>query len=188
MSAKRVVGRGLAIGLGIICIILMVGMVGTMAYYTMAINDKNAAYDGYVSSHSHTNSDYNTQVSSLDAQIISLNTQIANLTEIVNLAKSTTWSNAFTRYIGPYESLGLSAGGETDYAGYLAVKIESSTVSNIYVRVIYSSHGLNYDQQVTVGSGGTAIFPILPTHDVEVEFGNPNAVQAIVTSTITYYY
>jgi len=87
MSAKRVVGRGLAIGLGIVCIILVVGMVGTMAYYTMAINDKNATYDSYVSSHSHTNSEYNTlnsQVSSLNAQKASLQDQVDSLNLQIN--------------------------------------------------------------------------------------------------------
>jgi hypothetical protein len=60
MSEKKVVRRNVAIALGIVCILLIAGIGGAMAYYTMVINDKNTAYDNYASSHSHTNSGFNT--------------------------------------------------------------------------------------------------------------------------------
>jgi hypothetical protein len=47
VNEKKVVGRNVAIGLGIICIILGVGLVGAMAYYS-----------NYVSNHSYTNAEY----------------------------------------------------------------------------------------------------------------------------------
>jgi hypothetical protein len=60
MSEKKVVRRSVAIALGIVCILLIAGIGGTTAYYSMVINDKNTAYDNYASSHSHTNSGFNT--------------------------------------------------------------------------------------------------------------------------------
>jgi hypothetical protein len=59
MSEKKVVRRTVALALGVICILLIAGLGGTMAYYTMTINNKDSAYDDYVSTHSHTDSDYN---------------------------------------------------------------------------------------------------------------------------------
>lgn len=87
MSQKKVVGRSVAIALGVVCFVLVVGIIGTMAYYTTAINDRNTAYDSYVSSHSHTNSEYNTlnsQVSSLNAQIADLQNQVNSLNSQIN--------------------------------------------------------------------------------------------------------
>jgi len=59
MSEKKAVSRDVAIALGIACIILIAGIGGAMAYYTMTINNKDSIYDNYASSHSHTDSDYN---------------------------------------------------------------------------------------------------------------------------------
>jgi len=53
MSEKKVV-----IALGIICIILLVGTVGAVIYYNNVVNDKNATYNSYVSSHIHANSEF----------------------------------------------------------------------------------------------------------------------------------
>ena len=72
---KKVIGRSVAIALGIACIILVAGIGGVMAYYTMQINNKNAMYDSYVSAHSHTNTEFNT----LQSNYTSLNSQVASL-------------------------------------------------------------------------------------------------------------
>jgi hypothetical protein len=44
MSEKKVVGRRVAIALGIICVILVVALAGVMANYTRIINDKDTLY------------------------------------------------------------------------------------------------------------------------------------------------
>jgi hypothetical protein len=62
MSEKKVVRRSVAIALGIISIILIAGLGGAMAYYTMIVNDKNTTYDSYASNHTHTNSEYDNYV------------------------------------------------------------------------------------------------------------------------------
>jgi len=59
MSQKKVVGRNVAIALGIACIALIAGIGGAMAYYTMQMNQKNQEYDSYVAGHTHANSEFN---------------------------------------------------------------------------------------------------------------------------------
>jgi len=75
MSERKVVRRNLAVTLGIICIILAVGLVGVFAYYTMTLNNKNSAYDNYVSNHGIFNSDYDILIS----QNTNLQTQVNQL-------------------------------------------------------------------------------------------------------------
>jgi hypothetical protein len=184
MSEKKVVGRGVAVGLGIICILLAVGLVGVFAYYSMTLNNKNSAYDDYVSSHSHSNSDYN----SLNSQKTNLQNQVNDLNDILNMAKSATWANSETvnQPAGGYYAWGRSP---VDYAGYLSVWVQTSTTTNTYVRVIWSSHGIYYDQQIGVGSSGTAVFPVLPASSIEIRVGNSNWINgATETVTITYHY
>jgi predicted PurR-regulated permease PerM len=57
MSEKKVVRRSVAISLGIICIVLIAGLVGAIAYYTMNTTS-NTTYNDYISTHSHTNTEY----------------------------------------------------------------------------------------------------------------------------------
>jgi hypothetical protein len=71
MSEKKVVRRNVAIALGIACIILIAGLGGVMAYYSMVVNDKNTTYGSYASSHAHTNSDYNSLQSTYDNYVSS---------------------------------------------------------------------------------------------------------------------
>jgi hypothetical protein len=181
MSGK-VVYRTVAIALGIICIILAVGILWMASNHSAIIREKDSTIADLTNQLADTS-----EITSLNSQIANLQNQVDNLTEIVNLAKFKVWGTT-TRTIGSNSYLTTNAGGETDYAGYLTVKIESSTVDTTYVRVIYSSHGMNYDEQITVSTGGTAVFPILPTQDVEVRIGNPNTFQATTVDTITYYY
>lgn len=58
MSEKKVASRSVAVGLGILCIIFIASLAGTIVYHTMMISNKNASYDDYVASHSYTNSEY----------------------------------------------------------------------------------------------------------------------------------
>jgi hypothetical protein len=74
---------------------------------------------------------------------------------------------------------------------YLSINVESSTTTSAYVRVIWSSHGISFDQQVTVGSGGTALFPVLPTSKIELIVGNTGPSGGTYqnqTITVTFYY
>jgi hypothetical protein len=239
MSEKKVVRRSVAIALGIVCILLIAGIGGAMAYYTMVINDKTTTYDNYASSHSHTNSEFNTlnqtyqdyfrthshnnsQYDSLESiynsyvsthshtnaeynalqtsftnyvgnhsytneQYTNLQNQVTDLNDTVNLAKSIVWVDDETvrQPANSYTSWTFLA----SHAGYVSVWVQTSDAPNTRVRVIYSSHGVDYDNEIGVGSSGTAVFPILPSSNIEIRVGNHNLVSsATETVTITYHY
>lgn len=190
---KKLVSRNVAFALGIICIVLVVGLVGAFAYYA-------------------------SQISSLNSQVSSLNSEVGSLIGIVDLGNFTVWVNdaTVTQAANYYTSWSFSAG----YSGYISVNVQSSTTNNTYARVIYSAYGVdggvNYDNTITVGTNGTAFFPVvvLPsippitymgpairpgsfpstlypvgTTFIEVRVGNTNTVgNAAETVTITYYY
>ena len=71
MSEKKVVRRSVAIALGIICIIFIAGLGGAMAYYTMTINDKDTKYKTYASTHSHTDSEFDSLNTEYDGYVSS---------------------------------------------------------------------------------------------------------------------
>ena len=180
LSEKKVVRRSVAVGLGIVCVLLIAGFGGVMAYY--------------VSTHHHTDSDYD-----------SLNSQNTYLNNIVNLANSTVWVNdtTVTQTAGNYTSWYFQA----SYAGYVSINVQTSTTDTTYVEVIYSAYmGINYNNTTAVGTSRTAAFPILPpfpivrysfssiassipVSTIEIRVGNTNFVgSATETVTITYYY
>ena len=134
MSEKKVVRRSVAIGLGIVCILLIASLGGAMAYY--------------VSTHHHSDSDYH-----------SLSSQNTNLYNIVNLDDSTVWVNdtTVTQTANNYTSWDFSA----SYAGYVSVNVQTSTAVTTYVEVIYSAYDINYDKKTIVSTSGTAAFPVL---------------------------
>lgn len=181
------VRRSMAIVLGIVCILLIAGLGGAMVYY--------------VSTHHHTDSDYD-----------SLNSQNTNLNNIVNLNSSTVLVNnqTITQAAGNYTSWKFPAVN----AGFILVDIENPTTNNIYIRVINDaallewfgshlgpSHTYQYDNQVNgYPFLFNNIFPVLPTYEyyfvnpqaipnLEIRIGNTNTVDnATLTVTITYHY
>jgi predicted PurR-regulated permease PerM len=186
---KKVVSRNVVIALGIIVIILLVGLVGAIAYYTSIISGKDS-----------TIADKDNTISSLNSQISSLNSEKSNLTDIVNLANSTVWVNHQT-FSQPASSYSHWTFGAT-YAGYISISATDSPTGapiifihfNVYVQVIYSAYGVNYNNTISVGTGGTAVFPILPCSNIEIGVGNNNTNLSGLnftyaeTVTITYYY
>jgi hypothetical protein len=130
------------------------------------------AYNAYVADHHHTDEDY------------------SNFYNIANLALSTVWVDDQT-VSQPAGGIGVSYSSWTEspsYAGYVSVWVQSSSVSGTHVRVIYSADGVNFDQEIVVSVGGTAVFPILPS-SIQVKVGNANlSGGATETVTITYYY
>ncbi|MGA2769109.1 MAG: hypothetical protein ABSF24_12460 [Candidatus Bathyarchaeia archaeon] len=196
MSERKVVRRSVAVAVGIVCILLLAGLGVVMAYYTMQINNKDSTYNDYVLTHSHTNSEYDSLQSShhhSDSEYNALQNQVNDLTDTLNLGKSTTWINDETISQSAssytYWTFTASSGFVANYAGYISVNVQSSTTDKTYVQVIYSSHGVNYNNQIGVGSSGTAVFPVLPSSSTEIRVGNNNIFNgATETVTITYYY
>lgn len=188
---RKVVGRTVAIALGIICIVLVVGLVGAIADYTLAINDKN-----------DTISSLNSQIADKDSQISDLNSQVSNLqnvtsylAKIPNLEESTIWVNnqTISQHAGDFTSWGFTA----NYAGYISVSIKNSSSPTTYIRVMYSSHGVDYDSNpacTSIGTNGTRVSPVLPASSITILIGSkipPGGTgNSTVTTTlsITYHY
>ena len=192
-TPKKTVSRNAAVALGIVCILLVAGLSGGLAYY--------------VSTHTHSNSDYN-----------ALSTKNANLNNMVSLNSSTVWVNnkTITQAAGNYTSWEF----KVLYAGYIMIDMEFPTInnnSNTYIRVINSAallgwlgtyvgpvYGYQYDNQTNAmpGYGWDYTFPVLPTYEYEMypaSLGTPPNLQIIIgntntihnttlTVTITYYY
>ena len=163
------VSRSVAIVLGIICIILAVSLVVAIANYIITNN-------------SFTSTDnYNNE------QIASLEGQVDNLTNILNLNNSTIWVNSQTVSQGTdsYFNWTFSA----SYCGYISVSLQTSTIPYTWIELTYSAYGMNYNQAQLVSAPNTAFFPILPCSNITVGVGSGNtSSSAIVTVTITYYY
>jgi hypothetical protein len=215
---KKMVSRNVAIALGIICIILIAGLGGAMAYYvsthshtdsdynslsTQNTNLQNqlagniTAYNNYVSDHSYTNEQYQNEVTAYQNEANQYKSYVndhhhtdedyANVNDIANLVDSTVWVNdqTISQPAGAYTVWTLSA----SYAGYVAVWVQSSTVSGTHIEVTYSAYGVSFDQTQVISAGDTAAFPILPCSDITVGVGNGNIIGgATETVTITYYY
>jgi hypothetical protein len=189
-GTKKIVGRNVAVALGIVCILLVAGLGGAIAYYTMTINNKNATYDSYVSSHSHSNSDYdalNSQVGNLQNQNNQLRTWLNGNETLLNQAQTwldgnetllnqtqdswrALWNFLLLNYsmIVYNRTISQPANSYTEIpflafnAGYFSVNVTSSATDTTYIEVFYSAHGINYNNTITVGTNGTADFPFVP--------------------------
>ena len=166
-SQKKVVSRTVAIELGMVCIILLGGLVGAILVYSPMIS------------------------------------QVAELTSIVNLTKSTIWVNAkkinFTSISQPIGNPELIWNASANYAGYVSVHVSSNATvwppnapvraSHTYIRVTYSSHGVHYDQYLYIYEADeTVAFPVLPSSNIQISVGSMSAETFTDTITITYHY
>ena len=127
------------------------------------------------------------QLSLLNKEFAILNTKFVNLTDIVNLAKSTVLIN--------HQTVGQPANSYSywefpiPYAVYLSVNVESSTSPNTYVQVLYNTYSVVYDETTILGTAGTGVFPVLPTNEVTIRVGNTSQDSDVTeTITITYHY
>jgi uncharacterized coiled-coil protein SlyX len=206
-SQKKVVGRTVAIVLGMVCIVLVAGLVGAIAVYTPMVNNlesQTAEKDNTISSLnsqisalnsslnqiSSSTSSKDSQIAALNSQVADLNSQISSLMNILYLNASaflvynqgvTQDPNASTTVFPPDEQTPLY------YAGYVYVTVQSSS-NTTYVEVIYFSYGVNYDNSVTVGTAGAAVFPVLPGQ-ILIIVGNTDLETSVTaTVTATYYY
>lgn len=247
---RKVVGRSVAIALGIVCILLIAGLGGAMAYYTTTINDKNNKIDSInaqLAAITGNNSNKNATeiIDQLNANITNLNNQVTQLQAELKgneklLSETQTWLsgnvtaynnevtlytnelNQYNSYVadhthtdedynniasivslsdsyavasdktveegnGAYYTFTLSA----NYAGYVTILVDSSTVSGTWTEVIYTSHGVNYNQEITVNAGSSSVFPVLPSSRITIGVGNGlgwPSNGATETVTITYYF
>ena len=202
MVERKVVGRKLAIVLGVVSIILAVGLVIALVAYLPAsaqvstlnaqIAEKDqaiAALNLQITSLRNTVNSLNSSnsnVATLQAEIADLEAQVQSLYNVLYLNATGVLVNsqAFTQE--PYTNVTIWDGSQPlQYAGYVTVQIQSS--SNLtYVELFYNSLGVVYDNVVTLGNG-TASFPVLPSNAVIV-LGNNDNVTATGTVTALYHY
>jgi hypothetical protein len=210
-SQKKVAGRTLAIALGLACIVLAAGLVGSIAVFMPQIADR----DSTISSMNSTISSMNSTISSMNREIQAFQTTITQI--MLNQSGSGTSGNATdeiaylnstisaltsiiylneSAYLVANQLVSLDADANTTvftenvglyYAGYVTVDVQSNSTTT-YVQVVYSYHGVNYDNTITVGTSGTAAFPVLPSPLVII-LGNTETVDTVdATVTATYYY
>jgi predicted PurR-regulated permease PerM len=163
---------------------------GNLTYYKSLIESKDSEIANLQNQISNLNSQVNSlnaQIASLQNQITSLQSQVNDLNDIITLAKYEVWVDHQTvnQLASSYAYWIFSA----SYAGYLTVTVHTSTTDKTYVQVIWDSYGVHYDHSITVGTSGTAVFPVLPCSNVEIRVGNTNLFSgATETVTITYHY
>jgi uncharacterized protein YpmS len=214
MSQKKTVRRSIALGLVVICIILIaliavIYISAQNSYNNLqdqnqklqawlngnetllnqtsitAFNSLNSAYNNYVSAHSHTDSDYN----SLSTQKTNLQGQVNNLSDIVNLKKSIVWANHQTLSNAAGRVVRWAQNMSVSYAGYIGVQVNSLTGNNsTFVEVAYSSSSYSGDSREVVGVSGSVAFPILPTTNLSVSIGTLDGSAAMEQVTMVYIY
>lgn len=202
MAERKVVGRKIAVGLGLVCIALSVGLVVALALYlptTAQIDTLNTQ----IAKNSQTIAGLNLQITTLQNQIDSLNSsrintdylqnqisnlqqQIQSLNNVLNLNASTILVNNQEFSTAPYTNITIwdQPDSRLQYAGYVTVQVQSS--SNLtYVQVQYNSFGVAYDNVAEV-SNGTVAFPVLPGLIV-INVGNTEFTDS-VTGTVSAVY
>jgi DNA-binding transcriptional ArsR family regulator/flagellar basal body-associated protein FliL len=212
---KKVVGRSVAIALGIICILLIASLGGIMAYYTMTIRNK----ENELGSANNTVSQLNTNITNLQNQNTNLQNQIDSLNSVFtnlqnqvnnfhigNTENSTIWVN--NKIVQTNENVSIQTsenisvvgienvgwGTYVPSGGYVSIRVSSNNNSTyVGLGTSYILNGTNsvvqtwHRNQFSVGFGGTVVFPVLPASWIEIYFGS-SIGEATLTLTITYYY
>jgi uncharacterized coiled-coil protein SlyX len=198
---KKVFGRTMVIALGMICIVLVAGLVGAIAVYMPMVNSLEsqiAEKDNTISSLNSQVSSLNSQVSSLQANFEQVNSTISDYKDAIEAYNSQIAYYRSILYLNEsgylFASQPLTQDANTstvvynsaiEYAGFVSVTVESSS-NTTYVQMIYASYGVNYDHNVTVGTSGTAAFPVLPG-EIVIGVGNTELVDN-VNATVTALY
>lgn len=218
MTEKKMVSRNVAVGLGIVCIILaalVAGLVPALVNYASVIHNSNKdseiaflnfqitnlygqikQYLTYLNGNktllSQTQTLLNNNVTNYNAQITNLQ-NIISLEDTILLCNESVIEPESLRHI-VYHNFNLLGSLEAppifiEYAGYVVVSIVSSTSNSTTVQLDYSSNQVSYNSTVTTGSSGSAYFPILPTKTLDINLLNTDSMNLNITRvTITYYY
>ena len=193
------------IALAIICVILAASLVGVIAVYQPAntnlqsqITEKDNTIASlnqtiyYLQATTTNASVYIQQIAYLEQELSSMNDTLTSAYENVYYYENVTALKAGAYLVYQQQAtIGNNTWADAynnalSYAGYIVVQA-TSTSNTTYVETLYSSHGVNFDQNVTLGMSGTAYFPVLPG-TVEVRIGNLDQTSAAVNVTVSYYY
>ncbi len=187
-----------------ICVILAGSLVGVIAIYQPldsqmtakdnTINDLRAQISQLESQlnnstgNSETTQAYLNQINQLNLQLSHLNSSYVAANSIAQLQQSgllySASSGAITQAANSTTNLWND---QLDYAGYVVVQA-TATANTTYAEALYSFSGSNFDLNQTIGTSGTALFPVLPG-PVQINIGNINQNDTnTITVTATYYY
>jgi len=156
--------RTVTFALGAVCIILSVSLAGAVAEIIAKQNAIVSLNSGFMES-ARANGD----IINLRVSMSLLIDQQVTISQPAN--SYTSWTKGILVH------------------GYVSVNVLSSNTSSTYVRVIWSSYGIDYDDEIVVGTSGIASFPVLPTENLEIRVGNTDQLAgATETVTITYVY
>jgi cell division protein FtsL len=204
---KKSNSKVLVFALIAICVILAGSLVGVIAIY-QPIDSQLAAKNTTISSlqsqilnleselasqsNSSTTQAYINQITLLNQELASLNDSYTAaqsdayyFQSILQLQQSgTLYSNSITQDANTTTTIWND---QLDYAGYVIVQA-TSTANTTYAEVIYNYTGANFDYAQTIGTSGSAVFPVLPGI-VQVNIGNINQTDTnTITVTATYFY
>jgi predicted PurR-regulated permease PerM len=200
-SKKKVFSRKVVVALVVICVVLLAGLVGTLVFYISTVNSLNfqiAERDETVSLLNSQLTEKDDMISSLNSQITTFQNTLASRDSQINWLNSTIlalynylYLNVSTLLV--YTSVDQDANSSTtiwnyilQFAGYVTVYVQSSS-NTTYVELSYSYHEVDYQNSVTVGTNGTAAFPVLPAL-VKINVGNTDTISPVTTSIMAIYY
>jgi len=192
------------IALTVVVIVLAAGLVGVAALYlndqsqisqkddTIASLTDDVAALQLQLSQIPDSSIYLGQIANLNQQIDTLNAsytgviaEYTNMLKIVQMrASGIMYDSSFTQNANDQTILYEDA---VDYAGFVVV-VAIANATSTYAKVQYSYGEFNFDYNQTLGTSGTAAFPILPGN-VQLLIGNVNETNSnTVTATATFYF
>jgi cell division protein FtsL len=202
---QKVVGRGAALILGAICVVLAVGMVVALIAYLpatsqidtlnarivqkdqsiAALNSEIATLNAQISSQSGQNSTSND--AALQVEINDLESQINYMNNIfyLNITGTLVSNQAFTMDPNSNITMWDQTNEPMIYPGYVTVQLQSSS-NTTFVELAYNAYGVVYDNVIETGAIGTAAFPVLPGA-ITITLGNTET-NAPVTGTVTATY
>lgn len=190
------------IALAIVCVILAASLVGVVAVYQPnQIAEKQATIDSlnqqiaalqFQLTQTVNVSTYVLQIASLNAQLSDLNDTLTSVytdslsyQQIAQLQKSgVMYQQDLTQNANSYTTIWNN---DLGYAGYIVIQA-TSTANTTYAEVLFTFGDATFDYNKTLGTSGTAVFPVLPS-TVEIRIGNlMQADTNNATVTATYHY
>ncbi len=150
-----------------------------------ALNSQIVTLTAQVNSQTGDNSTSSNTI--LQQQISNLETQIESLNNIfyLNATAYLASNQQFTLDSNSNATLWNQDNNPLIYAGYITIQLASSS-NTTYVELAYNSYNVVYDRVVTLGTGGTTTFPVLPG-TIIIAVGSTEAT-SIVTGTVSVTY
>jgi hypothetical protein len=209
-NQRKVVGRKVALALGLVCILLTAGLVGVLAIYLTSnanadeitsLKAENADLQGNVTSLTNQLTALQNSYAQLYNQYQSLSTQnssiedlqnyTSDLLNILQLGASVQYLQDEEVQMDPNSSTTLldssTLNSPLAYAGYFTVQASSNSTTT-YVQLQYSYASNAYNNTIVIGESGTAVLPSLPGQ-FALNLGNTEATDTVsATISVVYVY